>query len=266
MKISLIVSTYNWPQALELCLLSALNQSVKPTEIVVADDGSKQETINLVEKFIKSSEIPIVHVWQEDNGFQLAQIRNKAFAKSIGDYIIQVDGDVILHHHFVKDHISLARKNCLIQGGRVVLGSKISEKIIAAKKIDISIFGNGIKRREEGIRLIPLSNFLSTRYRNKYPIYYARGANMSFWKADLLKINGYNEDFSGWGHEDSDLTARMLNAGSTKLILKFGGIVYHLYHREHHSKENDAQNEKLLKQTVEAKLIYIPKGIDQYLK
>jgi glycosyltransferase involved in cell wall biosynthesis len=265
MKVSLIVSTYNWPQALACCLLSALVQSIKPYEIIVADDGSKEETATLVQTFIKQSEIPIIHVWQEDTGFQLAKIRNKAFAKSKGDYIIQVDGDVILHTHFIKDHISLAKKNCFIQGGRVVLGSKTSTKILAAKKTNISILTTGIKRREEGIRWIALSNFLATRYRNKYPIYYARGANMSFWKTDLLETNGYNEEFSGWGHEDSDLTARLLNAGKRKLILKFGGIVYHLYHREHHSKENDAQNESLLKQTVDAKLVFTEKGISQYL-
>ena len=266
MKVSLIVSTYNWPQALECCLLSALTQSIKPYEIIVADDGSKEETTSLIQALNKHSQIPIIHVWQEDNGFQLAKIRNKAFAKSKGDYIIQVDGDVILHPHFIKDHISLAKKNCFIQGGRVVLGSKTSEKILIAKKTSISILTAGIKRREEGIRWIALSNFLATRYRNKYPVYFARGANMSFWKTDLIETNGYNEEFNGWGHEDSDLTARMLNAGKRKLILKFGGIVYHLYHHEHHSKENDAQNESLLKQTVDANLIYIEKGISQYLK
>ena len=265
MKVSLIVSTYNWPQALELCLLSALNQSIVPNEIIVADDGSKKETAILINKFIKNTQTPIVHVWQEDNGFELAKIRNKAFAKSKGEYIIQIDGDVILHHHFVKDHISLAKKNCFIQGGRVVLGRRISEKILTEKQTNISILSNGIKRREEGIRLIVLSNFLSTRYRNKYPVYYARGANMSFWKADLLETNGYNEEFSGWGHEDSELTVRLLNAGKKKLILKFGGIVYHLYHNEHHSKTSDTANEKLLKQTLESGLMYIKKGIDQYL-
>ncbi|RZK42062.1 MAG: glycosyltransferase [Pedobacter sp.] len=263
-KVSLIVSTYNWPEALELTLLSILKQSRFPHEVIIADDGSKSQTKDLIEKFKKKTSIPIIHVWQEDEGFQLAKIRNKAFAESTGEYIIQIDGDLILHRDFVKDHINLSQPNCFIQGGRVLLGRKISEQLFKTKDINISIFSADIKRREEGIRWLGLSNYLSTRYRNKYPRYFARGANMSFWKTDLETVNGYNEDFSGWGHEDSDLTARALNAGNQKLILKFAGIAYHLFHNEHSTKHNSGENELLLQDTVKRGIVYIEKGMNQY--
>ncbi|MGF1924765.1 MAG: glycosyltransferase family 2 protein [Bacteroidia bacterium] len=266
MTVSLVIATYNWPEALELIIFSALNQRIPPLEIIIADDGSTPETTTLINKISNNSAVPIHHIWQPDDGFQKSIILNKAFAKSTGEYIIQIDGDVILHRNFIEDHVQLAQKNCFIQGGRVILGKAISERILLKKQTKISILKGGIKRREEGIRMILLSNFLSTRYRNKYPVYYARGANMSFWKSDLLETNGYNEEFSGWGHEDSELTVRLLNAGKRKLILKFGGIVYHLFHHEHHSKKNDARNEKLLKQTVASGLVYVDKGIDQYVK
>src|SRR4051812_45707010 len=97
---SLIIATYNWPQALELCLLSIMNQEVMPKEVVIADDGSKEETRNIVEQFREKLAIPVIHIWQPDKGFQLGKIRNKAMAAASGEYLIQVDGDLILHSAF----------------------------------------------------------------------------------------------------------------------------------------------------------------------
>jgi glycosyltransferase involved in cell wall biosynthesis len=107
---TLIISTYNWPKALNLVLLSVLNQRQLPTEIVIADDGSKEETKNLIDSYRDKLSIPIKHVWHEDVGFRLAKIRNKAIATALGDYIIQIDGDVILHPYFIKDHLDFAKK------------------------------------------------------------------------------------------------------------------------------------------------------------
>lgn len=104
MTVSLIIATYNWPEALELSLMSALNQSQLPNEILVADDGSTEETKQLVEKYKAISKVRLLHVWQEDEGFRLAKIRNRAIAACTGDYVIQVDGDIIMHPDFVKDH------------------------------------------------------------------------------------------------------------------------------------------------------------------
>jgi len=265
MVVSLIISTYNWPDALACTLWSAMRQSRPPDEIIVADDGSKEDTGQRIREISALQGIPILHIWQEDEGFQLAKIRNKAFAESRGDYIIQVDGDVLLHRDFIKDHLRTARPNSFVQGGRVVLGPTISKKILHQQPKRITIFQPDIHRREEGIRCIPLANFLSSRYRNRHPIYFARGANMAFWKKDLIEVNGYNENFANWGHEDSELTLRLLNAGKKKLYLKFSGIVYHIYHPEHHSKKNDAENEKLLMATKQAGTIYTPIGLAQYI-
>ena len=265
MKVSLIIATYNWPQALELAVLSASKQSKLPDEIIIADDGSTEETRLAITKLAEKSKIPIIHLWQEDNGFQKTSILNKAFAKSKGEYIIQIDGDIILHHHFIKDHLGLAKKNAFIQGGRVLLGPEISSKILSDKNININIFSSDIKRRKDGIRFLALSNFIASGYRNRHPKYFARGANMSFWREDLVLTNGYNEDFSGWGHEDSELTIRLMNAGKQKLQLKFGGIAYHIYHKEEASKKQDQQNKELLENTVKSGIVFTPKGLNQYL-
>jgi hypothetical protein len=118
------------------------------------------------------------------------------------------------------------------RGSRVMLGKEYSQKVLHEQKPHFNLFGKGNKRIENSVRLPLLSDYLLNRYKNKYPIYYARGANMSFWKKDIFDINGYNESYEGWGHEDSDLTLRMMNNGVKKSVIKFAAIVYHLYHAE----------------------------------
>jgi len=262
---SLIISTYNWPEALELTLKSIMRQDRMPDEVIIADDGSTDHTQSLINHYKNSFPTNLIHVWHEDQGFRLASIRNKAFAASTKDYIIQIDGDIILHPKFVTDHLAFAKQNCLLQGSRVMLGKNRSKILLKQKETHISFFDADIKRRENGIRCLALSNYLLTRYKNRYPIYYARGANMSFWKEDILKVNGYNESFEGWGHEDSDLTLRLLNNGVKKYILKFSAIAYHLFHPENKSAERELTNKKLLEETYQNKVIWTQNGLSKYL-
>ena len=105
MKISVIVATYNWPSALRLSLQSLMRQTAHNFEIVVADDGSRNETRELIESLAKTSHVPIIHSWQEDIGFRLARSRNQAVLKSHGDYLIFVDGDCIVPKDLSLIHI-----------------------------------------------------------------------------------------------------------------------------------------------------------------
>lgn len=262
---TLIISTYNWPEALELCLKSILDQSIIPAEIIIADDGSTKETKELIERYKTLFPTALLHLWHEDQGFRLAMIRNKAFALSTKEYIIQIDGDIVLHPKFIEDHLSFAQADALLQGSRVMLGSSRSKKMIAQKNHAVSFFQADIKRRENMLRLIALSRYLSKRYRNRYPVYFARGANMSFWRKDLLEINGYDENFEGWGHEDSDLTLRLLNKGKKKMILKFSAIAYHLYHPEKKSIAQEKINRERLEETFRHKTTWAKKGITKHL-
>lgn len=252
-SVSLLISTYNNTDFLKLCLLSVTNQTIKPTEIVIADDGSTQETYEEIKKLRKIIDTPITHVWQEDNGFQLGKIRNIAIAASKSEYIIQIDGDIVMHKHFIEDHLRFAKRKSLIQGSRVLLGKKITHDFVKGKAPELSFFTFDITRRENAIRFINLSKFLLTRYRNPYPLYYARGANMSFFKDDFIDINGYDESFTGWGHEDSDLTLRMLNNGCNKLYAKFSCIAYHLHHKEAGKGNESLNKEKLIKHIHQVK-------------
>ncbi len=265
---SLLISTYNWPQALGLCLRSVLQQSALPDEIVIADDGSREETAVLIQDFAKSSPVPVKHIWQPDEGFQLARIRNKGFAAAKGEYIIQIDGDLILHKHFIKDHLRFRRKGFFTTGSRVLLSPKTTETLFANNCIDIRKHSEEDRNFFNSIYLpFPmLHKLLSRRYKNsgKHK-YYVKGCNMAFWKQDLLKVNGYNESFSGWGREDSEIAIRLINAGVHKQFLKFGGISYHLFHKEA-SREMEDKNIRIMKEAAEKKITWAEKGLLQHME
>jgi len=124
---SLIISTYNRSDALELCVKSVLRQSLLPDEIIIADDGSKEETGELIHQLATTSVVPIIHVWHEDLGFRLATIRNKAIVKATKEYIIQIDGDIVLHKDFVKDHVRFAQKGSFVTGSRVLIREALTK-------------------------------------------------------------------------------------------------------------------------------------------
>jgi glycosyltransferase involved in cell wall biosynthesis len=262
---SLIISTYNWPGALLLCLRSAAEQSVLPAEIIVADDGSKNDTRELVEAFAQTSPVPVKHVWQPDEGFQLARIRNRAIAQASFPYIIQIDGDLILHPHFIKDHLHIRQEGYFVSGSRVLLSKESSEGLIKNQSLEINRYHKGSRNFFNRFRNPLLRRVLSTRYKmsgkNKF---YVKGCNMAFWKKDLVKVNGYNEAFTGWGKEDSEIAIRLTNAGVKKKFLKMGGVCYHLYHQEA-SRELEKKNERMMERSIEERKVFAESGLDKYL-
>ncbi|MDV2453612.1 glycosyltransferase [Xanthomonas hortorum] len=119
---ALIVLTYNWPQALRLVLESVKRQSRLPDEVIVVDDGSGAETAALMNALVADFPVPLRHVWQEDLGFRAARCRNLGIAATSAQYVILIDGDMLLHRDFIADHLALARPGRFLQGG----GSSIS--------------------------------------------------------------------------------------------------------------------------------------------
>lgn len=262
MKISLIITTYNWKEALELVLKSALRQKKKPIEIIIADDGSRPDTAEVIGRIAATAPIPVIHSWQEDEGFRLAASRNKAIAKTRGDYIVLIDGDIILERHFIADHARFARSGCFVQGTRVLLGEQLSQEILFNKKMPSDpICCGDVENRKNCLRSDILSCMFSYRDRGMYGV---RTCNFAFWRKDALAVNGFNEDFVGWGREDSEFTARLLNCGLVRRNLKFSAIAYHLYHPLSDRAHLEA-NDQLLKITVEQKLTWCAKGVNSYL-
>jgi len=228
MAVSLIISTYNWPKALELVLESVLHQSRMPDEILIADDGSDGQTKELIDAFRKSITIPVHHHWQEDRGFRKTFIMNEAMASSTGDYCIQIDGDIILHSEFVADHLSEATRGFYIKGSRAMLSPDRTKAILKTKDISINPISKGVGSKINATRFPLLSRiFKGDTLRSNN----LRGCNFSFWKEDFINVNGYNTDLQGWGHEDIELAARLTNLGIKQRQLKLKAVCFHLYHK-----------------------------------
>lgn len=262
---SLVISTYNWPEALALSLKSVLAQSRLPDEVLIADDGSVAATAAVIQEFQQHFPVPLRHIWQEDAGFRLAMIRNKAIAQATGEYIIQIDGDIIMHPRFVEDHIRFAKPDAFVRASRVYLNEELSARMLTAQSARVSIFSKGISNFFSAIRLPLAWPFFATTYKNsgdeRYEIH---GCNMAFWKKDVLEVNGYNEAFFGWGPEDKEFVARLLNKGKEKRFIKQGAIAFHIYHKEN-QKTYLAENERALKETILLKRTTCASGINQYI-
>jgi len=258
---SLIITTYNWPEALELVARSALRQSLVPDEIIIADDGSDTDTKKVVQGLSGNASAPIIHSWQEDKGFRAASSRNKAIALATSQYIVLIDGDMILHRDFIQDHMRSAEKNHFIQGSRVLLNEHTSIKTLTTKKITIGFFDKGLKNRINAVHNKALSTFFSST-RNTFKG--IKTCNMSFFREDCVRINGFNEDFIGWGREDSEFAARLFNSEVHRISLKFSAIAYHLWHREN-PRDFLSANDKLLDRTITGRLKRCKNGIDKYL-
>ena len=261
---SLIISTYNWPVALGLCLKSILNQTLLPNEILIGDDGSTLETAAVIDNFKKLVSIPVIHVWQEDKGFRLAAIRNKCLAMAKGNYIVQIDGDIILNKRFIEDHITFSKFGFFTSGSRVLLSPQTTQNLFENKSIEVKELSVNNKNFFNGLHSRLLQGLLASNYKNKGKNkYYVKGCNMAFWKKDLMAVNGYNEDFTGWGKEDSEIAIRLINNKIKKRFLKFGGISYHLFHKES-AREMEKTNTEMMEQAVIKKLTWASNGLDKY--
>lgn len=261
MKTALLISTYNWPEALGVVLQSLSRQTRFPAEVLIADDGSREETKILIDKFKGSVPFPVTHFWQEDKGFRKSVILNKALAATNADYIIQVDGDCIMHPNFIEDHLSSAAKNVYIFGSRVNIKPHAVDRVLKEKFREFSFYSKAIKNKTRNIR-IP---FLQKIYKPQPTFSHkTRGCNISFWREDFIAVNGYNESIEGWGREDSELFLRMLNKGVQGKRLRYGGIVYHIYHPEK-SKDNLPENTRIQEETMRENKIWCAQGIDKHL-
>jgi len=261
MRISLVVSTYNRPDALALVLRSALGQELAPHEIVVADDGSGVETRAALEEAASRAPFPVHHCWHEDRGFRLAEIRNRAIAQARGDYIVMVDGDLVLQHSFLADHARTSRPGRMVQGGRVILSEAVTRDALVRGRIEFGPFEPGTRNRKNALRSLILSRLVSFEVRDVYRV---RGANLAFWREDALRVNGFDERFVGWGREDSEFVARMQHAGVRRLALKFAAVAFHLWHPEA-SRALLPKNQEILDRTLASRTTRCELGISRHL-
>jgi len=260
-KCSLVTPTYNWPEALELLLKSVEQQSILPDEVIIADDGSSSETKELIQNFEKTFPVSLIHIWHEDKGNRKPRIMNKAIANTRHEYIIEIDGDIIMNKFFIEDHLRFSEAGLYLFGSRVNIQKEFLGKLFQNQKLGFNFFSKGIQKRGRTLRFPFFASQIKPVEKRSGKL---RGCNMSFWREDFIKINGFNENLVGWGIDDSEMIQRLHNIGMKGKRLKFAGIAYHIYHKEQ-SKSHIEINEEIEKQTTEKKLIYAEKGVDQFL-
>jgi glycosyltransferase involved in cell wall biosynthesis len=261
-SVAILIATYNWPQALQQTLMSVANQTIQPNEVLIADDGSDERTSKLIQAFkLHHPNLNIIHVWHEDNGFRLAAIRNKSIRMAQSDYIIQIDGDIILDQHFIADHLSLKEKGFFVTGSRLLLGKKITDALLESEKVNFARLRWKGKNFFNTLRIPMFTGLLQNTYKTKGKyLYYVKGCNMAFWKSDLYLVNGYDESFNGWGREDTDICIRLIHAGVKKKFIKFGGVQYHLHHALASRDQLDA-NDALIEQLKLNQISFCKQGL-----
>lgn len=258
---SLIIATYNWKEALAAVLATVRAQWELPAEVIVADDGSRSDTAALIAFEARTFPVSLLHVWHEDAGFRLGTIRNKAMAVARGEYLIQLDGDLLLHPAFVRSHRRFAEYGAYVQGSRAMLDIAATSRCLAVGGPVIRPWSAGVRNRANAV-YAPLLARLVRGPRDA--LTRTRGANMAFWREDIIRVNGYNEAIEGWGREDSELAARLQNAGVRRRNLKFAAVAWHLHHRP---RAHDAvdRNHEIFERTVRERLVWCEEGIGRHL-
>lgn len=252
---SLIINTYDRPDALTKVFEGVSNQTVAPKEIIVADDGSANPTAELIKKWQSKFGVPVRHVWQPHRGFRRTVILNKAVREARSEYVVFLDGDCVPERRFIEDHERLAEPGMWVQGRRCFVREGFVESFdprttSVRRWLLLGRIGGGIK----GIRL---------------PIPYCKrdqkhrgilGCNMGFWRRDLYAVNGFDEAFVGWGAEDSELGSRLYHLGCQRKFVRFQAIVFHLDHPPL-PRDRFAKNSGRLAETIRARKIRCERGL-----
>ena len=268
MKIAVIVTTYNRPDALEAVLKGFDAQTDRDFEVLVADDGSTADTSALIRSYAKTAGFPLLHVWQEDTGFRPGAARNRALARTTSDYIIFTDGDCIPAKDFVFQHRRLAQPGFFLGGNRILLTEGLTAHVLR-EKLPIQEWGTGrwllVWLRLDINRLLPLLRLPDGEYRRRHARQWEgiKTCNLSAWRQDLVRVNGFDEAYSGWGLEDSDLVIRLINAGIRHKSARFAAPLFHLWHREN-DRSRLPENQRRLSELLATPRVEAVQGLRQY--
>jgi glycosyltransferase involved in cell wall biosynthesis len=235
--ISVLLATYNWPEALSLCLQALREQTNKNFEIIICDDGSKDETRTLISEFQKDFPVPLKHLWQEDDGFRKTLILNEGIKSANGEYLVFLDGDCIPQIDFIAQHLKLSEKNHLVTGSRILSSQQLTTDLCSNghwshKKLRSNALTWGLKGLlNKWLPLfIKLPN-VSGRLYKKFEWRRIKGCNMACWKSDAEAIGGFDESLLGWGHEDADFIFRLQKNGVIRKSGAWATEVIHLWHK-----------------------------------
>jgi glycosyltransferase involved in cell wall biosynthesis len=265
--ISVIVTTFERPDALDAVLRSLSRQGDRDFEVIVADDGSGPATATVIEQWRPRLGVPLDHVRHEHRGFRAAEMRNRAIGRSRGGYCIFLDGDCLARPDFIAMHRRLAEPGWFVAGNRALLSEALTGAVLhdglEAERWDPAVWigqrlTGGLNRLAPALRLPlgPLRKLRPTAWQG------ARSCNLAVWRADLDRVDGFDAAFNGWGKEDSDLLVRLLHAGVRRKDGVFATGVLHLWHPEA-DRSGLADNERRLAQVLESGRIRAEWGLSQ---
>lgn len=235
MKLSVVISTYNSPKWLEKVLWGYSIQSHQDFEIIIADDGSGDETRQLIDRFCKNTTMSIQHVWHSDNGFQKCRILNRAIMAATHDYIVFSDGDCIPRRDFLSVHANQALPGHYLSGGyhklpMVTSKAITKDDILTGRCFDLKwLKSQGLATSYKNTKLT--ANYWQARLFNLLTPTRCRfkGSNGSAWKKDILLVNGFDETMA-YGGEDREFGVRLVNAGIKPKHVRYNAVVIHLDH------------------------------------
>jgi glycosyltransferase involved in cell wall biosynthesis len=255
--VSIILTTYERPDAL-LRVLESLERQTDPNfEIIIADDGSGPATAAAVESFKRTAGQRVRHVWQEHRGFRAAESRNRAVAASAGDYLIFLDGDCLARTDFVAQHRILAEPGWFVAGNRALLSDSFTRQLLASPEVAADWSSRalpgwvGARVRGDVNRLLPLLRLPPAWPRKSHSQDWqgAKTCNLAMSRQDFLAVDGFDESYIGWGHEDADLVVRLIRSGVLRKEGRFATSVLHLWHApapRQALNDNEARLEKVL--------------------
>ena len=256
--ITVVLATYNWPEALDLCLQALHSQTDRHFEISIADDGSRADTTELIQRWQSQSALTIRHHWQEDQGFRKSRILNQAIAAAQGAYLVFLDGDCIVQPDFIAQHRALATTGCMVTGARILLAQPLTQQLCERRQwTGEGLVWRGLLWRLRGQinkwlpLLIKLPNAPGRDYR-EFVWRRIKGCNMAAWAQDVQRIGGFDEGLEGWGHEDADFVFRLQDAGVRRKSGSWATEVLHLWHRTA-SKETAEKNAAIVRAKILAK-------------
>jgi glycosyltransferase involved in cell wall biosynthesis len=265
--ISVVVSSYDRPDALNAVLRGLARQTDRAFEVIVADDGSPPSTAAIVTDWTGRIGVPLSHVWHEHHEFRAPEISNRAILRSRGDYLVFLDGDCIPLPTFVEAHRDLAEPGWFVFGNRVLMSRTLTETVLQENlEPEIWTFLDFARQRGRRSinRLLPaLSLPLGPlRKRNSRDWRSVRTCNLGVWRSDFEHINGQEAAYRGWGLHDSDMAVRLIRSGRRRKDGRFRTGVLHLWHPDS-DRARLAENQEIFRETLASDRIRAVRGLEQ---
>jgi glycosyltransferase involved in cell wall biosynthesis len=270
-SISVLFATYNEPQWLEWVLWGYATQNLRDFEVIVVDDGSRDDTRAVIDRLRPQLPYRLRHFWQPDEGYQKCKGMNRGILLAESDYLVFTDGDCIPRADFLDWHLRLRQRGRFLTGGYCKLPLALSQRItrediLSGRATDYAwLAANGLERHTLKLRL--RSNWSRTLGNRLTPVKpRLHGHNASVWKDDVLRVNGWDERMQ-YGGQDLELGERLVNAGVRGKTIRFSAICVHLEHKRGYKRPEMKQKNALIRaETRRNHITWTPHGIDTHLQ